>query len=199
MQATDRMVYIYQFAHDLIMHFLFFFCAFLNEPTSLHLVAAKRVLRYLKGTVGFSLKYLRDTQDDVILFGYSDADWGGDLVTRRSTTGYCFYLGTGSVVSWTSKRQPTVALSSTEAEYMAATAASQEAIYLETLLTEMGFSIYMPITIYVDNQGSTAMTKNPTNWKRTEHIDIRFYFVRDLVESSHMSFFESHVLCAQRR
>jgi hypothetical protein len=145
-----------------------------------HLVAAKRVLRYLAGTQVYSIKYSGNGKSEV--YGYSDADWGGDSATMRSTTGYIFFLGNGPI-SWTSRLQPTIAHSSAEAEYMALCSATQEAIHLRQLMQEMGFSQQGSTKIYEDNQGCIAMSKNPVMHKRTKHIAIRFHFIREKVES----------------
>ena len=112
----------------------------LQEPRAEDLVAAKRVLRYLRGSSKYGITYGGQNgvypsgeKLDTELFGYSDSDWGGDVETRRSTTGYVFLVN-GGPISWASRLQPTVALSSTEAEYMAVCAAAQEAVYLRNLI-----------------------------------------------------------------
>ena len=116
------------------------------------------------------------------MFGYTDADWGGDQVDRRSTTGFAFLFG-GGAVSWSSKKQRTVALSSTEAEYMAATQATKEAIWFRRLLKEIGyFTSNIPTTIFADNQGCIALAKNLAYHARTKHIDVQHHFIREKVE-----------------
>lgn len=147
-----------------------------------HWTAAKRVLRYLKGTRELGIKYGMDGADQVELHGYCDSDWAGDIDSRRSTTAYVFVMAGGSV-SWASKLQPTVALSSSEAEYMAACAAVQEAIYMRRLLGDLGFHLSGPTAIHADNQSCIAMGKNPVHHKRSKHIDIRYHFTRERVES----------------
>lgn len=146
-----------------------------------HWMAAKRVLRYLKGTRDMGIVYGL-TDDSLELHGYCDADWGGDRDTRRSTTAYVFMLA-GGAVSWGSKLQPTVALSSAEAEYMAACSAVQEAVYMRRLLSGLGYQGDVPTIIYEDNQGCIALSENPVLHKRTKHIDIRYHFTREKVES----------------
>lgn len=119
-----------------------------------------------------------------MLHGYSDADWAGDIESRRSTSDYVFVLN-GGCVSWRSKKQRSVALSSTEAEYMALSEATQEAVWLKTFVSELGeHASDEPVLIYEDNQDSIALAKNSEFHKRTKHIDIRFHFVREKVESS---------------
>lgn len=155
-----------------------------------HMIAAKRVLRYLQGTKDLGLVYeAGETGSDngigqPCVVGFSDADWGGDLDTRRSTTGYLFMIEeTRGVVSWGSKLQPTVALSSAEAEYMAACAAVQEAVHLRLLMSDLGFEQREPTVIYEDNQGCIALSDNPVYHRRTKHIDIRYHFIRERVAS----------------
>jgi hypothetical protein len=116
------------------------------------------------------------------MIGYSDADWAGDIDTRRSTSGYVFLLN-GGCISWRSKKQRTVALSSTEAEYMALSEATQEAVWLKAFMRELGEDAGDgALTVYEDNQGAIALAKNPEFHKRTKHIDIRYHFVREKVE-----------------
>lgn len=143
-----------------------------------HWKAGKRVLRYLRGTVFHGLIFKKSGQE---LQGFVDADWGGCINDRRSFTGYAFKLANGAV-SWEAKKQRTVALSSTEAEYMAMTEATKEAIYLRQLLDEIGISTNS-IRIYNDNQGAQKLVRNPIFHSRTKHIDIRHHFIRDAYET----------------
>ena len=115
------------------------------------------------------------------LICYADASWANDLDTRRSTTGYLFKLN-GNLVSWKSQRQPTVALSSTEAEYMSLAAATQEAIWLNRFVEELKIYAEEAVLIHQDNQGAIALAKNPVFHQRTKHIDLRYHFVREKVE-----------------
>jgi hypothetical protein len=112
----------------------------------------------------------------------SDSDWGSDVDKRRSTTGFVFKLA-GGPISWASKVQPTVALSSTEAEYMAACSAAQEAIWIRLLLKEMGFEQKEPTILNEDNQGCIRLSANDNSHQRTKHIDIKHHFVRERVKS----------------
>jgi hypothetical protein len=163
---------------------------FLTNPSTEHLVAAKRVFRYFQGTKAYGTTHgARNKLCDQLehepgqLHGYVDADFAQNLETRRSTTGYVFMLGEGPI-SWTSKRQPTVALSSCEAEYMAETQAAKEAIWLRRLLTELGYTSpdVQTVRIYADNQGAIALAKNPEYHARTKHIDTQWHFVREQAE-----------------
>jgi hypothetical protein len=119
---------------------------------------------------------------DVSLRGYCDADWGGDANERRSTTGYVFFVGVGAI-SWNCKRQPTIALSTMEAEYMATSQCTKEAIWLKKLMADVGLVQVGATTIMCDNQGCIALAKNPTHHSHTKHIDIQHHFIREKLES----------------
>jgi len=151
------------------------FCACNDES---HWKAAKRVLRYLKGTIDVGIVFTRTSTP---LMGYVDADWANCPDDRRSYTGYAFILG-GSPVSWESRKQRTVALSSTEAEYMALSEAVKEAIYLKRMLSELGFYKLAEVNVYIDNNGARKLAENPVFHNRTKHIDVRHYFVREAIE-----------------
>ena len=149
---------------------------FSSKPNRSHWVAAKRVLRYLKGTMNYGLLYSGDS--DVL--AYSDADWVGDVDDRKSTSGYMFQIA-GGPVSWKSRKQDTVALSTAEAEYVALSSAAQECIWLQRLLCELGKPLGGPTVILEDNQSSIAMARNPQFHGRAKHIDIKHHFVRERV------------------
>jgi hypothetical protein len=151
---------------------------FMANPGPMHWMAVKRIMRYLKGTLDVELCL---GGKDLELFGYCDADWGGNAHDRRSTTGYAFQVGKG-VVSWNSKRQPTIALSTTEAEYMAASQSIKEAIWLRQLFEDVGFAQVEATRIMCDNQGCIALAKNPTHHSRTKHIDVQHHFIREKIE-----------------
>lgn len=148
-----------------------------SNPTETHWKAVKRIFRYLRGTVNLRLTFRGDL---TALTGYSDADWAGDHDTRRSTSGYVFNVGSGAI-SWSSKRQATVALSSTESEYMGQTQAVKEAIWLKDMLSQLNFNDVAATIIYCDNQGAMALAKNPQFHARTKHIDIQYHFSREKV------------------
>ena len=150
-----------------------------SNPGEQHWRAVKRIFRYLKGTMNYSLEYRRSDQ---VTHGYSDADWAGNLDNRRSTTGYAFIMN-NAAISWASKRQPTVALSTTEAEYMALAQATKEAIWIQRFLDEVGVKLPTRMTIYSDNQSAISLAKNSTFHARTKHIDIRHHFLREKIEN----------------
>lgn len=122
-----------------------------------------------------------------------DADWAGDRGTRRSTTGYIFKLF-GGAISWRSKLQPTVALSSTEAEYRSTTEAGQEATWLRRLLEAFNFECKEPTPLHCDNLGAIQLTSNSIFHARTKHIEIQYHYIRELVKSKTVSL----VHCASR-
>jgi len=155
---------------------------YMSKPSKDHWMGVKRVLRYLKGTLNYGLKFsVHGEQTE--LNGYSDADWAGDVDTRRSTSGYVFQFGNGTI-SWSSRKQPTVAKSSTEAEYVALSSATKEAIWLRRLMKDLGKLTDASTTIYEDNQGAIELAKNAKYHSRTKHIDICHHFVRERVVSN---------------
>jgi hypothetical protein len=158
----------------------------LQNPSKEHETAAKRVLRYLKGTQHYGLTFQYNLNEPIV-FGYSDSDWAGDADTRRSTSGYSFFVA-GGLVSWKSKRQPIVTLSSTEAEYTALTEALREAAWLRGLLSELGFdkASLQPLLIFEDNQSTIQLATNHANSNRTKHIDVRNHYCRQEYTSGYI-------------
>ena len=154
---------------------------YMSRPSRVHLMGVKRIMRYLKGTLNFALKFSVD-ESNPALIGYSDADWAGDADTRKSTSGYVFKIGNGTV-SWSSKKQPTVAKSSTEAEYVALSSATQEAIWLRRLMVNLGRKMDTPTIVYEDNKGAIELAKNDEYHSGTKHIDVCHHFVRERVLS----------------
>ncbi|KAK4409816.1 Retrovirus-related Pol polyprotein from transposon TNT 1-94 [Sesamum angolense] len=143
-----------------------------------HWEALKWLLRYLNGSVSAGIKFSKHT-DGVSLVGYVDSNYANDRDSRRSTTSYVFTL-CGACISWKSQLQNIVALSTTEAEYIATTEAFKEAIWLKGILTEIGF-LNKKVTIFSDSQSSIQLCKNPVFHDRTKHIDVRYHFIRDIV------------------
>ena len=152
---------------------------FLEKPGIAHISAVKRLMKYIQGTKSYCLIF---APSDGQLIGHIDADWANDPTDRRSTTGYLFTLGSAPV-SWRTRKQPTVALSSCEAEYMALAEATKEAIYLRNLSNSINLPQATETTVYCDNQGTLALTKNSARQhNRTKHIDVRYHFVREQSE-----------------
>lgn len=143
-----------------------------------HWKAAKRVLRYLKGTSSYGLKYEKSGES---LYGMVDADWAGNLVDRRSYTGYIFVLANGPVC-WEARKQRTVATSSAEAEYMAISEATKESLYLRGILRVIGVKTER-IILWNDSQSAQKMVKSYTVNARSKHIDIRVHFVREVYQN----------------
>ena len=143
-----------------------------------HWKAVKHILRYLIGTINYGLLYSRTSS---VCLGYSDSDWGGDLDNRKSTSGYVFQIG-GGPVSWQSRKQSCVALSTSEAEYIALTPAAQEAIWLRQLLSELEQEPEKKVVIYEDNQSTICLSKNPQFHGHSKHIAIKYHFIRDQVK-----------------
>jgi hypothetical protein len=152
---------------------------YLENPGKEHWNAVLRILRYLSGTRDYKL-YLGGTSS-ITLQAWSDADWAGEPDTRRSTTGYLVFLG-NSPISWKSRLQPTVAASTTEAEYMAAFEACSELMYLKPLLHDMGYTSSQAIKVYEDNNGCIALSKDASSTGKSKHIDIKYHFIREQVE-----------------
>uniref|UniRef100_A0A2N9F1U5 Reverse transcriptase Ty1/copia-type domain-containing protein n=1 Tax=Fagus sylvatica TaxID=28930 RepID=A0A2N9F1U5_FAGSY len=159
-------------------------CQFMANPTEDHWSAVKRILRYLKHTIHHCIFLHRDTNFNIQAF--SDADWASCPDDRRSTTGYCLFLGR-NLISWTSRKQRTVSRSSTESEYRAVAHASTEIIWLRSFLSELGLVSSTPPLLWCDNIGATYLTANPLFHARTKHIEIDVHFVRDLVASNALS------------
>ena len=154
---------------------------FSSNPNEAHLTAVKRIMRYLKGTINIALYYKKT--EDKALIGYSDADWAGDQDDRHSTTGNLFLMS-GGTISWLSKKQPGVTLSTAEAEYVALSTATQEAVWLRRMLAELQVKPGDPTVIMEDNTGAIAIAKNPVSHSRTKHIDIRYHYVREAVQDN---------------
>ena len=157
---------------------------YMSKPTTTHWTAAKHVLRYLAGTTDYGIIF---TPSDSTLNAYCDANHAGDIDTRRSTTGYVFTFNNGAI-TWSSRLQPTVAASTTEAEYMAAASTVKEALWLRKLFTDLDLHIAC-IDIKSDSQSAIHMLKNPVISLRSKHIDIVHHFARERVARGEVNFF----------
>ena len=153
---------------------------FNTRPGKAHWAAVKHLFRYLKGTLDVRLSFSPDPTTSEIFVGYSDADHGGDKDNGYSTGAYVIKMGTGAI-SWRSKLQGVVTLSTTEAEYIAAVHAGQELLWLHNLFTELGYTFSSPHTLCIDNQSAIAVTQNPEHHSRMKHLDLKHFWLRDEV------------------
>lgn len=153
---------------------------FMHQPNTSHWQALKRLLRYLKGTISYGLNIYRESPPT--LHAFSDSDWAGDHDDFISTGAYMVYLGRNPI-SWSSKKQRSVARSSTEAEYRSIANTAAELTWLTTVLTELGFASSTIPTIFCDNIGATQLAANPVFHSRMKHLGIDFYFIREKVQS----------------
>lgn len=153
-------------------------CLFMHDPRENHLHALKRILRYIKGTISHGLQLYKTASTDLV--AYSDADWAGCPNTRRSTSGYCVFLG-DNLISWSSKRQHTVSRSSAEAEYRGVANAVAEATWLRNLLLELHTPLSTATLVYCDNVSAVYLSTNPVQHQRTKHVEIDIHFVRERV------------------
>lgn len=150
---------------------------YMSRPTELHLQAAKRILRYLNGTTGYGIFYKK--KGDADLLAFTDSDYAGDEEDSKSTSGYVFMLSSGAV-SWMSKKQPIVTLSTTEAEYVAAVANACQAVWMRRVLKKLSHDQKGSTTIMCDNTSTINLSKNPVLHGRSKHIRVRFHYLREL-------------------
>ena len=152
---------------------------YLVKPIWVHLIAAKHVMRYLKGTMDFGLYH--DRYNDYILYGYMDSDCAGNVVDRKSTSSGSYCLGS-AVISWFSKKRSSVALSTAEAKYIASCSASYEAIWIQKLMLGL-FDMDLDTTVILyDNHSCIKMTENPVFHDKSKHIEISHFYIRNMVQ-----------------
>ncbi|CAJ2640052.1 unnamed protein product [Trifolium pratense] len=166
-----------------ITHAVNIVCQHFQNPTKKDMRAVKRILRYIKGTLTHGLRYL--SQSSLTLNAFCDADWAGCPTTRRSTTGYCIFLGS-NCISWASKKQPTVSRSSTEAEYRSLATTSAELTWLQHLLHDIGIKLERRPLLLCDNKSAIHLAHNPVFHARTKHIEIDYHFIREKVTTGHL-------------
>lgn len=176
-RLVGSLIYLNNTRPDII-HAVNVVSRYMQEPSKLHYAAVKRILRYLQGSQRQGIKYVKEEKNELV--GYSDSDWAGSIDDRKSTSGYIFCLGS-KIISWSSKKQKTIALSSAEAEYIAATDAACEAVWLRRVLLDLQQTQVQPTIIYCDNMSAIALSKNPVFYARSKHIELRHHFIRDLV------------------
>ncbi|KAF5785164.1 putative RNA-directed DNA polymerase [Helianthus annuus] len=171
-------------------------CQFMQAPSENHWTVVKRILRYLKGTADLGLRIRHHTDSVLHAFtdahwidsvqAYSDSDWAGCPVDRRSTGGFVVYIGS-NLVSWSARKQRTVSRSSTESEYKALADTVAESIWLKALLHELGVTTKSSPTLWCDNLGATYLSANPVFHARTKHVEVDFHFVREQVAQGDLS------------
>ncbi|EOY18716.1 Cysteine-rich RLK (RECEPTOR-like protein kinase) 8 [Theobroma cacao] len=160
-----------------IMYAVSLIIRYMDKPKQSYLLVAKRILRYLQGTTSHGLLYKKG--ENSMLIGFTDRDYAGDRDDRKSTTGFVFKLESNAI-SWSSKKQPIITLSTTEAKFVAATACACQSIWLKKLLKEIYCKQTEATPIYCDNSSAIKLSKNPVFLRRSKHIDVRYHFLRDL-------------------
>lgn len=150
---------------------------FMSSPTQLHLAAVKRIMRYLKGTLEYGIWYKRGEESELI--AYTDSDYAGDIDDCKSTLGYVFLMS-GGAVAWSSRKQPLVTLSSTEAEYVAAATCACQAIWMRRILEEISYVQGGEMVLLCDKTSTIKLSKNAVMHGRSKHIRVRYHFLRDL-------------------
>ncbi|KAL2936002.1 Retrovirus-related Pol polyprotein from transposon RE1 [Bienertia sinuspersici] len=161
-------------------------CLFMHAPTDAHMAALKRIIRYLQGTSGSGLHLYKSSLSSLV--SYTDADWGGCPDTRRSTSGYCVFLG-DNLISWSSKRQPTLSKSSAEAEYRGVANVVSESCWIRNLLLELHCPMSKATFVYCDNVSAIYLSSNPVHHQRTKHIEMDIHFVREKVQKGEVRVF----------
>ncbi|XP_036340281.1 secreted RxLR effector protein 161-like [Rhagoletis pomonella] len=178
-ELTGSLLFLVQVSRPDICYAVSVLSRFNNNYGRCHWTAAKRVLRYLKGTINKKLIFTGNHED---IKGFCDADWASDVDERKSMSGYVFTMQ-GAAISWSSKKQKTIALSSTEAEYMSLVSAVQEAIWLRRLERELQNNYNKPTLIFCDNKSAIQLAKNGASSARTKHIEIKEKFVEEKMEN----------------
>ena len=153
---------------------------FMHTPRVSHLHATHRVLRFLKGTIGRGLLFRRNSGLDLEV--YTDADYAGSIVDRRSTSGYCTFLG-GNLITWCSKKQKVVSRSSAEPEFRALAQGLCEALWITRILRELRCPVSSPVRLFCDNKSAISIAHNPVQHDRTKHIEIDRHFIKEKLES----------------
>lgn len=158
----------------------------MEEPSVHHMEAVKQIMRYIRGTMDLGCHYVKREEESPRLVGYSDSDHAGDKTDSKSTTGVVFFLGS-NLISRVSQKQRVVAMSSCEAEYMAAAAAACQGLWLSRLLGELNIKEAHCVKLKVDNKSAISLSKNHVHHERSKHIQTRYHFIRDYVEEGSVS------------
>jgi hypothetical protein len=180
--AVGALMYLAIAMRPDIAHAVGVLCHFMSKPGTAHWKAAKHLFCYLRGSVNYHLTYTPDLSSSQLFMTYSDADHGGNPDNGRSTSAYVVKMGTGAV-SWMLRLQSIVALSTTEAEFISAVSAGQEIVWMHSFLGKLGYSFDAPLLLLVDNQSAIQVARNPEHHRRMKHLDLRFFWLRDMVNS----------------
>ncbi|KAJ0482029.1 putative RNA-directed DNA polymerase [Helianthus annuus] len=165
-----------------IAHAVSLVSRFMQSPSCLHLGAVKRILRYVAGSIKFGLLFAKgELNQEVKLVSHSDSDWGGCIDDRKSISANVFSLGSAAI-TWSTKKQGTVALSITGAEYIAATVATCQAIWLRRILEDLHFKQVGATITFCDNQSTISLSRNPVMHNRSKHIELKHHFIREMVK-----------------
>ena len=156
----------------------------MSSSKHIHRIAVKHILRYLRGTQDYGLRYT--SGGGLLLHGFYDSDWAGSVQDRKSTSGFCFSMGS-AMVSQSSRKQGSITLSTTEAEYVYASDASQEPIWLQKLLSDLFDTSLQPIVIHYDNQSYIKISENPVFHDRQKHMEMRYHYLCDMVQRRDIS------------
>jgi hypothetical protein len=163
-----------------IMYGVSLISRFMETPKESHWKEGKRILRYVNGTIDFGIKY--STSEVFRLIGYTNNDCGGNIDDTKSTSRYAFHFGIG-MVSWASRKQPIVTLSSVEAEYVVATSAACQTVWMRRMLKDLLQEQQEPTRVFCDNDSTIMLSKNHVFHKKTKHIDTRYHFIRQMVNN----------------
>lgn len=175
-QLLGSLMYLTFTRHDL-MYGVSVISRYMDIPTKMHLNAAKRILRYVKGTIDYRVLYNSQRGSDFV--GFIDSDYAGDIDDRKSTSGHVFMLNYGAI-TWSSKKQQIVTLSTIEAEFVATASCACQAIWLRRMLKALGDKQEGSTIIFRDNIFAIKLSGNPVMHGRSKHIDVRFHFLRNL-------------------
>jgi len=184
LQAVGSLLYLAIATRPDISYTVGVLARYSHNPGPAHWAAVKHLFRYLKGTLDLALVY-KPVPNAPLFLTYTDAAHGDDKDTGKSTSGYLVKMGTGAI-SWSSKLQSIVTLSTTEAEYVAAVSAGQEIVWMRQLLSEMGYSMDKPSKLLIDNQSAISVAKNPEHHGHMKHLDLQYFWLRDEVQKRHI-------------
>ena len=177
--AISCLLYLAMATRPDIAYSVILLARFASNPSIEHKNAVNNVFNYLSKTINLGIIYTRDDNINYIS-GYCDADYASDSTSAKSTSGYIFYIAKGPIM-WKSKLQSIIAQSTTEAEYIAINIAAKEAVYIKTLLKELGYYKQNKLPLYTDNNGALLLANNPVFHERTKHIAVKYHYIRDLI------------------